>query len=91
MGYAGYFQVCPYGRESMGGRRPEQLLGTWRSPVAHFLGVEGVAGSNPVVPIEQSTGSLFAEWPRLTFARLVRCTQHGVQGVAGSNPAVPID
>ncbi len=25
--------------------------GTWRSPVAHFLGVEGVAGSNPVVPI----------------------------------------
>ena len=25
--------------------------GTWRSPVAHFLGVEGVAGSNPVVPM----------------------------------------
>jgi hypothetical protein len=26
--------------------------GTWRSPVARFLGVEEVAGSNPVVPIQ---------------------------------------
>ncbi len=26
--------------------------GTWRSPVAHLNGVQGVAGSNPAVPIE---------------------------------------
>ena len=26
------------------------LLGTWRSPVAHLNGVQGVAGSNPAVP-----------------------------------------
>jgi hypothetical protein len=26
-------------------------LGTWRSPVAHLNGVQGVAGSNPAVPI----------------------------------------
>jgi hypothetical protein len=26
--------------------------GTWRSLVARFLGVEEVAGSNPVVPIK---------------------------------------
>ena len=25
--------------------------GTWRSPVAHLNGVQGVAGSNPAVPI----------------------------------------
>ncbi len=30
--------------------------GTWRSPVAHFLGVEGVAGSNPVVPMVLESG-----------------------------------
>ena len=29
--------------------------GTWRSPVARFLGVEEVAGSNPVVPIKIPT------------------------------------
>ena len=28
-------------------------LGTWRSPVAHLLGVQGVAGSNPAVPTSQ--------------------------------------
>ena len=27
------------------------LFGTWRSPVAHLNGVQGVAGSNPAVPI----------------------------------------
>ena len=25
-------------------------IGTWRSPVAHLNGVQGVAGSNPAVP-----------------------------------------
>ena len=25
--------------------------GTWRSPVAHLNGVQGVAGSNPAVPM----------------------------------------
>ena len=29
--------------------------GTWRSLVARFLGVEEVAGSNPVVPIRIQT------------------------------------
>gem|GEM_PF-5433819 len=29
--------------------------GTWRSPVARFLGVEEVAGSNPVVPTKIPT------------------------------------
>ena len=29
--------------------------GTWRSLVARFLGVEEVAGSNPVVPIRVQT------------------------------------
>jgi hypothetical protein len=29
--------------------------GTWRSLVARFLGVEEVAGSNPVVPIRLQT------------------------------------
>ena len=29
--------------------------GTWRSLVARFLGVEEVAGSNPVVPIKVLT------------------------------------
>ena len=28
-----------------------QFFGTWRSPVAHLNGVQGVAGSNPAVPI----------------------------------------
>ena len=28
------------------------FLGTWRSPVAHLNGVQGVAGSNPAVPTE---------------------------------------
>ena len=27
-----------------------EYIGTWRSLVAHYLGVVGVAGSNPVVP-----------------------------------------
>ena len=26
------------------------FYGTWRSPVAHLNGVQGVAGSNPAVP-----------------------------------------
>jgi hypothetical protein len=26
------------------------LFGTWRSPVAHLTGGQGVAGSNPAVP-----------------------------------------
>src|SRR5690606_37164351 len=30
--------------------------GTWRSPVAHLNGVQGVAGSNPAVPIEVNEG-----------------------------------
>ena len=30
------------------------LDGTWRSPVAHLNGVQGVAGSNPAVPIGES-------------------------------------
>ena len=30
----------------------DQQNGTWRSLVARFLGVEEVAGSNPVVPIK---------------------------------------
>ena len=29
---------------------PFPPLGTWRSPVAHLNGVQGVAGSNPAVP-----------------------------------------
>lgn len=28
----------------------KQILGWWRSPVAHLYGVQGVAGSNPVHP-----------------------------------------
>src|SRR5262245_24352022 len=32
-----------------------RALGTWRSPVAHLNGVQGVAGSNPAVPIDGST------------------------------------
>ena len=36
--------------------RKKYLDGTWRSPVAHLNGVQGVAGSNPAVPI--------GEWPR---------------------------
>ena len=28
------------------------LFGTWRSPVAHLNGVQGVAGSNPAVPTQ---------------------------------------
>lgn len=31
--------------------------GTWRSPVAHLNGVQGVAGSNPAVPILQPAAS----------------------------------
>ena len=31
------------------------MNGTWRSLVARFLGVEEVAGSNPVVPIRLQT------------------------------------
>src|SRR5512140_2352245 len=32
----------------------ESDFGTWRSPVAHLLGVQGVAGSNPAVPTKGS-------------------------------------
>ena len=32
--------------------------GTWRSPVAHLNGVQGVAGSNPAVPIVYSVRSI---------------------------------
>src|SRR4051812_7356367 len=28
----------------------DREFGTWRSPVAHLNGVQGVAGSNPAVP-----------------------------------------
>ena len=31
--------------------------GMWRSPVAHLNGVQGVAGSNPVIPIRKSSSS----------------------------------
>ena len=55
---------CGAGRRRLGvsGRAPASrrrrralaslLLGTWRSPVAHLNGVQGVAGSNPAVPIQ---------------------------------------
>ena len=34
------------------------MVGAWRSQVAHYLGVIGVAGSNPVAPtIRTSTGT----------------------------------
>ena len=32
--------------------------GTWRSPVAHLNGVQGVAGSNPAVPTQRGMPSL---------------------------------
>ncbi len=28
------------------------MFGTWRSPVAHLTGGQGVGGSNPLVPTE---------------------------------------
>jgi hypothetical protein len=31
-------------------RRTYSFIGTWRSLEAHLNGVQGVAGSNPVVP-----------------------------------------
>ena len=31
--------------------------GTWRSPVAHLYGVQGVVGSNPAVPTAERWGS----------------------------------
>ena len=34
--------------------------GTWRSPVAHLNGVQGVAGSNPAVPTHGSTAVISA-------------------------------
>ena len=34
------------------GRSTGPMNGTWRSPVAHLNGVQGVAGSNPAVPTE---------------------------------------
>ena len=33
-------------------------IGTWRSLVAHTLGVRGVGGSNPLVPILSISPSL---------------------------------
>ena len=35
-------------------QRMIDFIGTWRSPVAHLLGVQGVAGSNPAVPTRRS-------------------------------------
>lgn len=37
--------------------------GTWRSLVARFLGVEEVAGSNPVVPIKLNKNIDSSFWP----------------------------
>ena len=31
-----------------------ETIGAWRSLVAHLYGVQGVAGSNPVAPIDRS-------------------------------------
>jgi hypothetical protein len=31
-------------------------IGAWRSLVAHLYGVQGVAGSNPVAPIDAQSG-----------------------------------
>ena len=29
-------------------------IGAWRSPVAHLHGVQGVVGSNPIAPTEET-------------------------------------
>ncbi len=44
-------QVVPDPRIEEGGLSSD---GTWRSPVAHLNGVQGVAGSNPAVPIAEA-------------------------------------
>ena len=41
-------------------RRRNVGSGMWRSPVAHLNGVQGVAGSNPVIPIYKGTYSVSA-------------------------------
>ncbi len=52
-------------------------FGTWRSPVAHLLGVQGVAGSNPAVPTKK--------WSRV----LPHETGRFREGSLRENPAVP--
>ena len=60
-------------------------LGTWRSPVAHLNGVQGVAGSNPAVPMIGPAAS-----PRaLLVARPVRTgDRERSEHVAGSTRCV---
>ena len=45
-------------------------VGTWRSLVAHLLGVQGVAGSNPVVPTNASPSM---EWAVVVRNSFVAC------------------
>ena len=47
-------------------------LGTWRSPVAHLNGVQGVAGSNPAVPTQSVRGRRFTTADLQSAAKLIR-------------------
>ena len=49
--------------------------GTWRSLVARFLGVEEVAGSNPVVPIRLQTQD---ETPKTETSSVARQSGFGM-------------
>ena len=63
-----------------------QKIGTWRSLVAYYLGVVGVAGSNPVVPILNKIG-LQVE-PTVSKCILISTAQSSPR--AKQNPVVPI-
>ncbi len=53
--------------------------GTWRSPVAHLNGVQGVAGSNPAVPIlEVKLGLAYAHSPE----------SHAINPISSARPTV---
>jgi hypothetical protein len=51
-------------RTSHDGPKPSiQSVGTWRSLVAHLHGVQGVGGSNPLVPTNPFSGLALTEFP----------------------------
>ena len=47
-----------------------QKNGTWRSPVAHLNGVQGVAGSTPAVPMERPAVTSVAAGLSLVTGRM---------------------